>query len=203
MGFPVQPVLTRKAPRINHPQVKTNEVLLETEHPVAGRIRQARPAAQFSARPFSTRQGAPKLVGTLAEVLSEIGLNEGGRATNKQPSDCMQRIGIADKGPELVARSRCTYLLLGSLGLVDFWTRLTSLPWRLHEPRNGYRPTKLVSFSPNAFLPSAPSSLSRTVSNASRARAAISAGPRGTVSATNCLIVETTSGALRSRIRAY
>ena len=58
------------------PQVKTNEVLLETEHPVAGRIRQARPAAQFSARPFSTRQGAPKLGEHSLEVLSEIGLNE-------------------------------------------------------------------------------------------------------------------------------
>ena len=61
---------------INHPQVKANKVLLETEHPVAGRIRQARPAAQFSSRPYSTRQGAPKLGEHSLEVLSEIGLNE-------------------------------------------------------------------------------------------------------------------------------
>ena len=73
-GVPCAPVLTRSA-MINHPQVKANEVLLETEHPVAGRIRQARPAAQFSSRPYSTRQGAPKLGEHSLEVLSEIGLN--------------------------------------------------------------------------------------------------------------------------------
>ena len=74
-GVPCAPVLTRSA-MINHPQVKANKVLLETEHPVAGRIRQARPAAQFSSRPYSTRQGAPKLGEHSLEVLSEIGLNE-------------------------------------------------------------------------------------------------------------------------------
>ena len=72
-GVPCAPVLTRSA-MINHPQVKANEVLLETEHPVAGPIRQARPAAQFSTRPFKTRQGAPKLGEHSLEILAEIGL---------------------------------------------------------------------------------------------------------------------------------
>ena len=49
-GVPCAPVLTRSR-MIEHPQVVANGIVVETEHPGAGRLRQARPAARFSATP--------------------------------------------------------------------------------------------------------------------------------------------------------
>ena len=49
-GVPCAPVLTRSQ-MIEHPQVVANGIVVETEHPGAGRLRQARPAARFSATP--------------------------------------------------------------------------------------------------------------------------------------------------------
>ena len=53
---PSAPVLTRSE-AIFHPQVIANDVIIESKHPRAGWIRQARPAAKFSAThvdPFPT-----------------------------------------------------------------------------------------------------------------------------------------------------
>jgi len=51
--------------------------VVETEHPGAGRLRQARPAARFSATPATFRRGAPVLGEHTDEILAEIGQNEG------------------------------------------------------------------------------------------------------------------------------
>jgi crotonobetainyl-CoA:carnitine CoA-transferase CaiB-like acyl-CoA transferase len=71
-GVPCAPVLTRSEV-IRHPQVLANEVLVEFDHPTAGRLRQTRAAARFSATPASIRRGAPGLGEHTGEVLAELG----------------------------------------------------------------------------------------------------------------------------------
>jgi crotonobetainyl-CoA:carnitine CoA-transferase CaiB-like acyl-CoA transferase len=72
-GVPCAPVLTRKQV-IEHPQVIASEMLLESEHPAGGRLRQTRAAARFSATPPALRRGAPRLGEHNREVLAELGL---------------------------------------------------------------------------------------------------------------------------------
>jgi crotonobetainyl-CoA:carnitine CoA-transferase CaiB-like acyl-CoA transferase len=69
---PCAPVLKRRE-MIRHPQVIANETLVETEHPLAGRLRQARPAAQFSQTPAGVRFGAPALGEHTDTVLAGLG----------------------------------------------------------------------------------------------------------------------------------
>ena len=69
---PCAPVLTRTE-AISHPQVVANEIVVETLHHLAGGVRQARPAARFSATPTEHRSGGPALGEHTAEVLGEIG----------------------------------------------------------------------------------------------------------------------------------
>ena len=71
-GVPCAPVLTRNEV-IRHPQVRQIEILVETEHPGAGRLRQTRPAARFSRTPPEIRRGAPALGEHTKEVLGELG----------------------------------------------------------------------------------------------------------------------------------
>ena len=71
-GVPCAPVLTRTA-MIQHPQVLENGIVEEVEHPAAGRLRQARPAAQFSATPAGIQRPAPGLGEHTAAVLAEAG----------------------------------------------------------------------------------------------------------------------------------
>jgi crotonobetainyl-CoA:carnitine CoA-transferase CaiB-like acyl-CoA transferase len=71
-GVPCAPVLTRTA-MLSDPQVVANGIVVETHHPEAGRLRQARPAARFSTTEASIRQGAPALGEHTAEVLAELG----------------------------------------------------------------------------------------------------------------------------------
>ena len=44
--MPCAPVL-RRHDMVRHPQIVASETVVETDHPHAGRIRQARPAARF------------------------------------------------------------------------------------------------------------------------------------------------------------
>ncbi len=74
-GVPCAPVLTR-GQMISHPQVIENGIVIETEHPVAGRLRQAGAAARFSRTPTSIRRGAPRLGEDTASVLREIGYSD-------------------------------------------------------------------------------------------------------------------------------
>ena len=71
-GVPCAPVLTRNEV-IRHTQVQQMEIVVETEHPAAGRLRQSRPAARFSRTPATIRHGAPELGEHTHEVLAELG----------------------------------------------------------------------------------------------------------------------------------
>lgn len=74
-GVPCAPVLTRNKV-IEHEQVVANDILVETDHPHAGRLRQARPAARFDRTPASVNRGAPLLGEHTDEILVEAGLSE-------------------------------------------------------------------------------------------------------------------------------
>ena len=69
---PCAPVLTRNGV-LDHEQVRANGLIVEVDHPVAGPIRQARPAARFSATEAAIRQGAPQLGEHTVDLLSELG----------------------------------------------------------------------------------------------------------------------------------
>lgn len=73
-GVPCAPVLTRTE-LINHPQILENEVLIESVHPQAGRLRQTRTAARFEGTPTAAPRGAPELGADTDEVLGELGLS--------------------------------------------------------------------------------------------------------------------------------
>jgi crotonobetainyl-CoA:carnitine CoA-transferase CaiB-like acyl-CoA transferase len=72
-GVPCAPVLTRKEV-IEHPQTLANDLLVEYDHPVAGRLRQTRAAARFERTPAAHRFGAPTLGQHTDEILREAGL---------------------------------------------------------------------------------------------------------------------------------
>ena len=74
-GVPCAPVLTRSR-MIEHPQVQANGIVIETEHHVAGRLRQARPAARFSTTPSAIRRGGPALGEHTGEILAELGYSD-------------------------------------------------------------------------------------------------------------------------------
>jgi crotonobetainyl-CoA:carnitine CoA-transferase CaiB-like acyl-CoA transferase len=71
-GVPCAPVLTRDQV-IAHPQIAASGILLESEHPVAGPLRQTRTAARFAV-PTVVRRGAPRLGEHTAGVLQTLGL---------------------------------------------------------------------------------------------------------------------------------
>lgn len=72
-GVPSAPVLTR-TDMIKHPQIAATGILVETEHPEAGPLRQARNAARFSVTTPEHRSGAPGLGAHTDEILAEAGL---------------------------------------------------------------------------------------------------------------------------------
>ena len=74
-GVPCAPVLTRNEVP-HHPQARASAVLVETDHPHAGRLRQAITAARFDRTPADIRYGAPHLGEHTDEILGEIGLTE-------------------------------------------------------------------------------------------------------------------------------
>ncbi|WP_299396013.1 CaiB/BaiF CoA-transferase family protein [Pelagibius sp.] len=75
-GVPCAPVLTRRE-AIRHPQVAANGIVVEHDHPQAGRLRQARNPAVFSATPAAQRSGAPALGAHTRAVLAEAGFSAG------------------------------------------------------------------------------------------------------------------------------
>ena len=72
--IPCVPVLTRNQ-MIGNEQIAANGIVIETEHPDAGRLRQARPAALFSETPTAAPRPAPRLGADAEEVLGEAGFD--------------------------------------------------------------------------------------------------------------------------------
>jgi len=70
---PCGPVLTRDHIH-EHAQVRENAILVEDDHPVAGRMRQPRPAERLDATPSAISRPAPTLGQHSDEVLREAGL---------------------------------------------------------------------------------------------------------------------------------
>ena len=71
-GVPCAPVLKRHE-MIHHPQVEASGIVVETEHPHVGRLRQARNAARFDATPTEIRRGAPHHGEHTRAIMSELG----------------------------------------------------------------------------------------------------------------------------------
>lgn len=74
-GVPAAPALKR-GEVIDHPQVLASDILVELEHPVAGRLRQTRPAARFDKTPAEAGRGAPRLGEHNDELLTELGYDD-------------------------------------------------------------------------------------------------------------------------------
>ncbi len=56
-----------------HPQIKACETLIERDHPVLGRVREARAPAQFEKTPATLAEPAPTLGQHTDEILTELG----------------------------------------------------------------------------------------------------------------------------------
>jgi crotonobetainyl-CoA:carnitine CoA-transferase CaiB-like acyl-CoA transferase len=72
---PCAPVLTRTT-MLSNEQVVANQIVVETDHPQAGRLRQARPAARFSETPAGFRDGGHTIGQDTTSVLAELGYTE-------------------------------------------------------------------------------------------------------------------------------
>jgi crotonobetainyl-CoA:carnitine CoA-transferase CaiB-like acyl-CoA transferase len=59
---------------IRHPQIIENELIVESDHPVVGRIRQARAAARFDKTPTTLARPAPTHGQHTDEILKELGI---------------------------------------------------------------------------------------------------------------------------------
>jgi len=70
---PCAPILSREE-LLTDPQVAANALIVETEHPRVGRMRQARPAARFDRTPAELRTPAPVLGEHTDTVLTELGV---------------------------------------------------------------------------------------------------------------------------------
>lgn len=73
---PHAPVLTR-GEMIRHPQIEANGLVVEHDHPDAGRLRQTRPPAIFDGTPTEYRMGGARLGAHTVEVLEDAGLARG------------------------------------------------------------------------------------------------------------------------------
>ncbi len=62
---------------LTDPQIAANELIVESDHPAVGRLRQTRPAARFDRTPAEIRRPAPTLGQHTDEVLREAGLDPG------------------------------------------------------------------------------------------------------------------------------
>jgi crotonobetainyl-CoA:carnitine CoA-transferase CaiB-like acyl-CoA transferase len=73
-GVPCAPVLDRSEV-FEQEQIKVNGTIEEFDHPVAGRIRQPRPAARFDKTPAEITRQAPVLGQHTQEILEELGID--------------------------------------------------------------------------------------------------------------------------------
>ena len=71
---PCAPILSRED-LLADPQIAANALIVESDHPQAGRMRQPRPAARFAGTPAELRSPAPLLGEHTDEVLTELGIS--------------------------------------------------------------------------------------------------------------------------------
>jgi crotonobetainyl-CoA:carnitine CoA-transferase CaiB-like acyl-CoA transferase len=76
---PAGPVLSLEQ-LFEDPQIRHNQAIFEAEHPVYGRLRQARPAARFDRTPQAPGRVPPLHGEHTAEILSELGYAEADQA---------------------------------------------------------------------------------------------------------------------------
>jgi crotonobetainyl-CoA:carnitine CoA-transferase CaiB-like acyl-CoA transferase len=69
---PCAPVL-RREDLAEHPQVRANQLIVESVHPHAGPMREARPPVRFDRTPAEIRRPAPALGEHTDEILAELG----------------------------------------------------------------------------------------------------------------------------------
>lgn len=86
-GVPCAPVLERHEV-FEHEQVKANGTIEVYEHPVAGRVRQPRPAARFDKTPSGMTRHAPVLGEHSREIVGELGFD----------ADALARAGVVTLG---------------------------------------------------------------------------------------------------------
>jgi crotonobetainyl-CoA:carnitine CoA-transferase CaiB-like acyl-CoA transferase len=72
---PCAPIL-RREDLFTDPQIAANNLIVESEHPLVGRMRQPRPAARFEKTPAELRSPAPRLGEHTETVLAELGITE-------------------------------------------------------------------------------------------------------------------------------
>ena len=72
---PCAPINSRED-LLTDPQIAANELIVETEHPEAGPVRQTRPAALFDKTPTALRAPAPAFGAQSFEVLREVGVSD-------------------------------------------------------------------------------------------------------------------------------
>jgi crotonobetainyl-CoA:carnitine CoA-transferase CaiB-like acyl-CoA transferase len=72
---PCGPILSRRD-LLDDPQIAANELIVESDHPAVGRVRQTRPAARFERTPAEIRRPAPTLGQHTDEVLADLGLTD-------------------------------------------------------------------------------------------------------------------------------
>jgi len=71
---PCAPILNR-TDLFTDPQIAANALIVESDHPHAGRMRQPRPAARFTGTPAELRSPAPLLGEHTDAVLTELGVS--------------------------------------------------------------------------------------------------------------------------------
>jgi len=80
---PCAPIL-RREDLFTDPQIAANNLIVESEHPSVGRMRQPRPAARFEKTPAELRSPAPRLGEHTEAVLAELGLSAGERTSLRE-----------------------------------------------------------------------------------------------------------------------
>ena len=80
---PCAPVM-RREDLVDHPQVIANELIVEADYPLTGRMQQARPPVRFDVTPAEIRRPAPGFGEHNDEVLEELGFDEALRRELKE-----------------------------------------------------------------------------------------------------------------------